>query len=192
MEMSGIRLGRRSVHELERLLAAADAATFTYDHQGSTTRPGAPGGVPNRRFERVVEGSVALAAEALDRWSPHDGIRATILPAGVTPTAGSSVVVVARVGPFEMAVPNRVVLNIDELDRVGFVYGTLPGHAEAGEELFLAETAGAEEVRLIVRIHARPATLIARLGTPVVVLLQRVAARRYLAAWAAAIQEANR
>ena len=33
--------------------------------------------------------------------------------------------------------PCRVVYVVDEPDRRGFAYGTLPGHAESGEELFL-------------------------------------------------------
>jgi len=36
-------------------------------------------------------------------------------------------------------------------------------------------------------VQAGPATLLARLGTPVVTLLQKAAVRRYLAAWSAAI-----
>ena len=33
--------------------------------------------------------------------------------------------------------PCRVVYVVDEPDRRGFAYGTLPGHPESGEELFL-------------------------------------------------------
>ena len=89
-----------------------------------------------------------------------------------------------------MAVPDRVVAVIDEDRRFGFAYGTLAGHAEAGEEAFLAEQVAPGRLRLTVRVQARPATFLARLGAPVVALLQKAAAKRYLSAWAAAIAEA--
>jgi uncharacterized protein (UPF0548 family) len=87
-----------------------------------------------------------------------------------------------------MAVPDRIVVVVDEPHRFGFAYGTLVGHAEAGEELFLAEQIAPGRLRLTVRVQARPATPLARLGTPLVTLLQRAAARRYLAAWSDAVQ----
>ena len=46
---------------------------------------------------------------------------------------GSEVIV--HLGPVQA--PCRVVYVVDEPDRRGFAYGTLPGHAESGEELFL-------------------------------------------------------
>jgi uncharacterized protein (UPF0548 family) len=96
--------------------------------------------------------------------------------------------VVARLGPFELAVPDRVVEVVHEPDRFGFAYGTVATHAEAGEELFLAEQNGPDELELTIRIHARPASPLARLGAPMVRWLQTAAARRYLDAWAAAIE----
>ena len=85
--------------------------------------------------------------------------------------------------------PVLVVYVIDEPERVGFAYGTLAGHAEVGEEAFLAEQIAPGRLRLTVRVHARPATVLAWLGGPVVTRLQGAAARRYLSAWAAAIAE---
>jgi uncharacterized protein (UPF0548 family) len=188
MDVSGMAVGRRTDDELDRILRRAQDASPTYDHVGSTLGDVVPPRVQDRRFERLVDGTIAQARAALERWSPHDGIRARIVPEGAAPSVDLTVVVVAPFGPLEMAVPDRVVAVVDEADRVGFAYGTLPGHAETGEELFLAEAVAPGRLRLIVRVHARPATTLARLGTPVVVLFQRLAARRYLAAWAEAIQ----
>jgi uncharacterized protein (UPF0548 family) len=189
MEISRIRLGRRSPAELDRRLREAEAGDLSYDHVGSTLAAGpAPAGRADRRFDRTATGSVAAAAEALRAFAPHRGIRGRVLPPAAPLEVGTSLLVVAPVGPVELAVPNRVVGVVDEADRFGFAYGTVTGHAEAGEECFLAETSAPGLVRLSVRVHARPATLAARLGGPVVSWLQAVATRRYLAAWAQAIE----
>jgi uncharacterized protein (UPF0548 family) len=189
MELSGIYLGRRSPAELERLLRAAEQAEHNYGHVGSTIGDQAPPRVPDRRFELITDGTAASALRALRAWAPHRGINGRVVPDGAPIELGATVVVV--VSPFlvEMAVPNRIVAVIDEADRTGFAYGTLEGHAEAGEELFLAESLDDGRVRLSVRIQARPITWAARLASPLVSLLQRLAARRYLRAWAAAISE---
>ena len=40
---------------------------------------------------------------------------------------------------FGQKIPCRVVDVVDEPDRRGFAYGTLPGHPETGEERFMAQ-----------------------------------------------------
>jgi len=187
MEISGLCLGRRRGADLERLLADAGRGALSYEHVGSSLRQGSPPGVPDRRSSLEVDGDLGVAASTLRAWAPHDGIRARILPPGARLQLGTTVLVVAPFGPFEMAVPNRVVAIIDDGDRYGFAYGTLPGHAEAGEESFVAQQIAPSRLRLTVRVHARPATRAARLGAPVVRLIQQAAIRQYLAAWSAAI-----
>lgn len=191
MELSGIAFGRRNHSELDRLLAAARSSELSYDHPGSTLEnAGVPGG-PGRSFWLDVDGDLGLAALALRRWEPHRGIRARIHPAGAPLEVGATLLVVAPLGPIEMAVPNRVVAVVDDPVRFGFAYGTLPGHAEAGEEAFIAKQTFPGHLRLTIRVHARPATTLARLGGPIVTLLQQSATRRYLSAWATAIRAAT-
>ena len=191
MELSGIHLGRRSAEALRELLAAAEQADLSYGHVGSTLRDGSVDGAGDRTFTIDAPGTLTVAAATLRAWAPHRGIRARILPEDAALAEGTTLLVVAPFGPLEMAVPDRVVAVVDEPTRFGFAYGTLTGHAEAGEEAFLAEQVGPGRLRLTVRVQARPATLLARLGTPVVTVLQKAAARRYLKAWAAAIEEAR-
>lgn len=93
--------------------------------------------------------------------------------------------VTLHLGP--LPVPVRVVRVLDEPDRRGFVYGTLPGHPERGEEAFLAER-DAEGTWVHVRAFSRPATLLARLGGPVTGVAQRLITERYLRAGAAAVR----
>jgi uncharacterized protein (UPF0548 family) len=179
-----VRPGRRSRAEIERRVAAVVAAPTTYDHVGSTLGV-APPGVAVLHLERVVPGDVSAAAAALARWAAHDGIGARVVPDG-PPTVGATVGIAVPAGPLELLVVDRVVAVVDEPGRAGFAYGTLPGHPERGEELFLATAAGPGTVRLEVVAHSRPAGM-AALAPPVVRALQRAAARRYLVAWAAAL-----
>lgn len=90
---------------------------------------------------------------------------------------------VMRLGPgrLSVAVPTRVVLVVDEPDRRGFAYGTLPGHPEQGEELFLVERADSA-TWAEVRAFSRPAAWPLRVAGPVGRLAQRAAAGRYVAA----------
>jgi len=54
--------------------------------------------------------------------------------------------------------PVRVVAVIDEPNRRGFAYGTLPGHPLSGEELFVVERRDDDSVWLTIRSLSRPAS----------------------------------
>jgi uncharacterized protein (UPF0548 family) len=187
MELSGIRVGRWSPAQLDVLLEAARRAEPTYAELGCTLDGRDAPGFSDRTFSEEVDGDLAGAAAVLRRWATHAGINARIHPDGAEPVEGATLLVVAPFGPLEMAVPVRVVAVVDDEHRAGFAYGTLPGHAEMGEELFLAERTAPGRLRLQVRVRARPATPPARLAGPLVTVLQGAAARRYVAAWAAAV-----
>jgi uncharacterized protein (UPF0548 family) len=72
-----------------------------------------------------------------------------------------------------------VVWALDEPDRTGFGYGTLEGHLESGEEGFLVERRG-EDVYAVVIAYSVPVSRVARLGGPVTLVGQRLAALLYL------------
>ncbi|UTT62525.1 DUF1990 family protein [Microcella humidisoli] len=78
----------------------------------------------------------------------------------------------------------RVLAIVDEPSRRGFVYGTLPGHPERGEEAFLVTIDNAGVVRAAVHGFSRPAPGIWMLGAPVLRLVQAIYTRRYLRALA--------
>lgn len=82
-----------------------------------------------------------------------------------------------------MTAPCRVVFIIDEANRRGFAYGTLPGHPVSGEELFLVSyDSRTEEVVAAVTAFSRHATWWSRLGAPVTLAAQRLVTARYLRA----------
>jgi len=98
-----------------------------------------------------------------------------------TDVAAAGSEVIAHLGP--VRAPCRVVYVVDEPDRRGFAYGTLPGHAESGEELFAVRyDPSTDEVYAEVTAFSRHATWWSRLGSPVTSLVQRVVTNRYLKA----------
>ncbi len=180
MRILGVRLGSTHNNDLDRLRAAAP----TYDHVLSTLE--LPEGVGDSRFERRVtvgngEAAFAAARVALREWRPQRSLGASITPRDVAPDLGETVVLGLGVGPLRLTVPNRIVAVIDEPGRYGYAYGTLPGHPERGEELFLLEMDDDGVVVLTIRVDAEPARQLRRLGF-VIRPLQRIALRRYLSA----------
>ncbi|WP_410050073.1 DUF1990 family protein [Actinomadura sp. CNU-125] len=61
--------------------------------------------------------------------------------------------------------------------RAGFGYGTLPGHAMAGEESFVVDIDGTGAVWLTITSFSRPTTAVARLAGPFAPVFQRLYAR---------------
>jgi uncharacterized protein (UPF0548 family) len=119
------------------------------------------------------------AAEAVLHWGMQRGAGVLVKATSPTATVGAEV----TVGFWPLRAPCRVVYILEETDRRGFAYGTLPGHPETGEELFAVRydpTDGA--VHAEVTAFARHATWWSRLGGPVTRLAQRVITARYLRA----------
>jgi uncharacterized protein (UPF0548 family) len=80
----------------------------------------------------------------------------------------------------------RVAYLIDEPDRSGFGYGTLPGHPERGEEAFAVARQG-ERMMFEITAFSRPRHPLARIGAPVTRMMQLRVTRRYIAAMRATI-----
>lgn len=85
-------------------------------------------------------------------------------------------------GPFRVTAPCRVVYVIDESDRRGFAYGTLPGHPEAGEEAFIVERTDDGSVWLTIRAVSRPSSWAWWFAYPMLRLAQTLYTRRYFRA----------
>ncbi|MFC8501606.1 DUF1990 family protein [Pedococcus sp. NPDC057267] len=121
------------------------------------------------------------AAEDLLAWRVHQ--RAGLRVAASGPAVPGAVVDMRLgPGPLSVRIPCRVVSVVDEPDRGGFAYGTLPGHPESGEELFLLHSGADGRITFTITAFSRPATALARLGGPLGTLVQDVMTRRYLAA----------
>lgn len=166
-------------------LAALAQAPLTYPEVGAT-RGTPPADAHVVHAERVV----GRGPEEFDR------VRTAILGYGMqrgaglrvaasTPRAQPGTVLVMRSPLFgPIRIPCRVVHVLDEPDRAGFAYGTLPGHPESGEELFSVELRPDGDVVAVIRAFSRPGRWYTRLGAPAGRLLQAAMTRRYLAAMA--------
>ena len=64
--------------------------------------------------------------------------------------------------------------------RFGFAYGTLPGHPEQGEEAFHVHRDASGVVTVEIVAFSRPASLLARLGSPVARAIQQRTTRSYV------------
>ena len=68
---------------------------------------------------------------------------------------------------------------VDEEDRAGFTYRTLPGHLEDGEETFLVSIGSGGRLGVTISADSVPAHPLLRLAAPVTVAAQEMMAGRY-------------
>jgi uncharacterized protein (UPF0548 family) len=161
-----------------RLSDLADA-DLTYSEVGATAGVMPTGYRQVRASRRIGAGRDRFerAADAVLRYGMLRGAGVRVKATSEPARAGAEVL--GRLGPF--AVPCRVVYVLDEPDRRGFAYGSLPGHAVSGEELFAVRyDPGTGDVFAEVAAFSRPATWWSRLGAPVLRLVQRIVTGRYL------------
>ena len=162
-------------------LSELAALSLTYSEVGATAGPLPAGyhhvqksaviGRGRKRFEDA-------AAEGM-RWGMLRGAGVKVEATTEIAAVGSEVLV--HLGP--VRAPCRVVYVVDEPDQRGFAYGTLPGHAESGEELFLVRYDPAtENVYADVTAFSRHATWWSRLASPATSLVQQIVTGRYLRA----------
>jgi uncharacterized protein (UPF0548 family) len=155
--------------------------TFTYQQVGATAGE-LPDGYHHVRKSAVIGNGRprfdGAAAKVLG-WGMLRGAGVRVEASSEVAAVGSEVLV--GLGP--LRAPCRVVYVIDEQNRRGFAYGTLPGHPESGEELFAVRyDPSTGDVHAEVVAFSRYATWWSRLGSPVTALAQRVITARYLTA----------
>jgi len=91
-------------------------------------------------------------------------------------------------GPARIRAACRVVYTVNESARQGFAYGTLPGHPESGEEVFIIEHRDDDGVVFTITAFSRPATAATRAAGPVGRRVQQYITSRYLGALAAILR----
>jgi uncharacterized protein (UPF0548 family) len=153
---------------------------LTYPEHGATRATLPPGYHHLERRARLGTGRAVFerSAAALMSWEMQRAAGLKVTAEGY-PRPGERVV--SRIAP-GLSAPCRVVYVIDEPDRRGFAYGTLPGHPESGEEAFIVDIDDADDVWFTVRAFTRPATLLARMSGPFGRAVQQLMARRYIKA----------
>jgi uncharacterized protein (UPF0548 family) len=154
---------------------------FSYREAGATRSGTTPPGYRSA-VHRVCLGegaeTFARAKEAIRGWKMFPPEFLQVCRPHAPIEVGSTVGVLCRsFGLWSLHVC-RIVYVVDEaggaVDRFGFAYGTLPHHFECGEERFQVEWDRSDNrVWYEVRMFCRPRNWLARLGEPVVRLLQR-------------------
>lgn len=150
---------------------------LTYPEVGATLAGPLPAGYHHLSVERRVGArtSYDTAVTHVLGWGLQRGAGLRVDPSLAPATVGLRTVL--GLGP--LRAPVEVVGVLDEPDRGGFAYGTLPGHPECGEELFSVERRP-DGTWIVIRAFSRPGRWFTRLAGPVGRLTQRAITRRYL------------
>ena len=159
--------------------AVLRAAHLTYAEVGWTSATLPSGYRTLTRHQELAPEAFDAAVADLRSWRIHE--RAGLQVTGSGDVAEGAVVVLRLGwGPVGIRAPCRVIYTVDEPHRQGFAYGTLPGHPESGEEVFLIERCTNGNVTFTIRAFSRPASALARLAGPIGHWVQRRITDRYL------------
>jgi uncharacterized protein (UPF0548 family) len=112
------------------------------------------------------------AKNDLRAWKMFPSTWTKILPEAQPIEVGVTVAMFARFLGLWWRNACKIVYVIDEPRRFGFAYGTLPGHIERGEELFLIEWRADNRVYYSIKAFSRPRHIFAKIGYPLVRILQ--------------------
>lgn len=164
----------------QRFIGSQKDLPFSYKEVGASREDVVPPGYAVDRY-RVKLGKGAGAyergKEALRTWRQFDLGWVRLLPPKAPVEVGTTVGVLARHHGFWSLNTTRIIYLIEEsgeVERFGFGYGTLPGHAERGEERFSLEWNREDDsVHYDVLAFSRPKHPLAWLGYPFVRVLQK-------------------
>lgn len=174
-----------SATSIDRMLRTVENADPTYVEQGAILT----GKIPEN-FYHLAETmdlgqgaeTFALASDGLRTWKAHRLAGMRVFPEGAPLQVGMTVVVTMGTSFVAIAAPCRILAVIDEPRRFGFVYGTLPGHPEQGEEAFIVTIGEDDEVRFNVIAFSRSGDPLTRLIGPLGRTIQSAATSGYLRA----------
>ncbi len=182
-----------TVAQTQAFIAAQTPLPFSYPGVGSTRQATAPPGF-NHDFNTIELGQGeavwAAAKAAVRQWRMFPAAWTNIYPANTPIRVGEVVAMTARVLGIWWLNSCRIVYVLDNDQQFGFAYGTLPGHVERGEELFLVEQLDDGRVIYSVRAFSQPRHWLARLGYPLARAYQRKFVRDSKAAVLDAVRSA--
>jgi uncharacterized protein (UPF0548 family) len=185
-----------SEEQIRQFISSQDQETFSYPEIGAS-RHGNVGGYTTDHHRIKLgfgSGTYERAVAALGSWKHFELGWVRTVPPETPVTVGATMAVLAR--PFGVWSLNacRIVYVINDTDqettvdqehqvtRFGFAYGTLPDHAECGEERFTIEWHSSDDsVWYDILAFSRP-NLLARLAYPLTRRLQKKFACDSLAA----------
>ena len=183
---------RPSAERIAAFLRDSQALPLSYGPVGLLDAPG------TRRIDeaQVCVGrgpdDFARACDALARWQQFAFDWVETYPRDAPVAVGTVVAVLIQHLGFWSLNGCRVVYHVgpdDAGDRFGYAYGTLPNHAEGGEELFeVSIDARTRAVTYRIRATSWPNAMLAHLGQPIVRHLQARFRRHSMAAMVRAVR----
>jgi uncharacterized protein (UPF0548 family) len=183
-----------SAATLDAFIEQQSPLPFTYPMVGETRRSLAPVGF-DHDFNTIDLGSGdavwQAACTALRAWRMFPKPWTMITPTQAPLRMGTVVAMSAQVFGIWWINSCRIVYVIDEPNRFGFAYGTLPGHVEKGEELFLVERGEDGAVWYSLRAFSKPRQFLLRLTYPLSRVFQRKFVRDSKKSMLEAVQNAG-
>ncbi len=190
-----VRLFKPSPANIAQFIAREEPLDFNYPMVGATRTASVP---PNFDVDKNLfllgAGPEAWEAAklAVQQWVMFPVPWTQIEPSQAPIQTNQTIAMLARVMGMWWINSCRIVYVIDEPNRFGFAYGTLPGHAEQGEELFLVERDDTGKVYYRLEAFSRPRHLLARLTYPLPRVFQKKFQRDSKAAMVQFVQKASR
>jgi uncharacterized protein (UPF0548 family) len=185
-------LRKPSAESIQHFLERQATLGYTYEAVGATSdRPPAGYVVDHTRIKLGTgEDAFNAARAAIERWEHFRLGWVEAWPSESSIQPGAAVAVLAHLFGLWWLNACKLVYVVDEagpITRYGFAYGTLPAHAESGEERFLIEWDRVDGgVWYDILAFSRPNYVLTRLGYPIVRRIQKTFARDSAAATLAA------
>jgi uncharacterized protein (UPF0548 family) len=137
-------------------------------------------GLIDRRALGFGDPLFRAASDVVLSWRMHERAGFGVRASDAEVVVGTVVVLTTRFGSLSIEAPCRVVrVTVEPMSR-GFAYVTLPGHPVSGEEEFLVQQSRSGVVTATVTAVSQPASVLARIGSPVTRRQQLRIAGRYL------------
>lgn len=161
-------LRQPSPGRIHTLLEHWHETPLSYAHGGGLDAPPESAFIVEEHHAYLGEGHAAWqkACAALDAWVMFPGWAVIHGPGREKQEPGRLVAMVTRICGLWWINPCRILRRCDSEHTHGFVYGTMPEHAECGEEMFCVERQPDGSVWYVIRAFSRPRHWMAWLGFP--------------------------
>lgn len=192
-----LSLRKPSAESVRRFLTGQVKLPYTYAPVGATAKTPPAGFVVDRTRIRLGEGEAVfrLAIAALQRWEQFQLGWVEAWSPDTPIKSGEVVAIMGRAIGMWWLNSCRIIYVVDEsgpMCKFGFAYGTLPGHVESGEELFLIEwDQNTNSVWYDILAFSKPNHFLTRLGYPLVRRTQKRFGRNSAAAMFRAVNSAS-
>jgi uncharacterized protein (UPF0548 family) len=188
-------LSKPDKEQIRTVLGSQQASSFSYTQVGATQGELPAGWAEMRGRTGLGAGSATFerAVRAMCQWKMFDVPGVELCWPDTSIQAEASVAILIRHFGFWSVNCCRIVYVIDDgvpVRRFGFAYGTLPEHAERGEERFCVEWDCASDlVSYDILSFSRPGNVAIKAAYPLARRLQRKFLQNSLAAMAEAVHE---